>query len=121
MVNYNIAVKKRGDDLTFLRKIVRGPVDESYGIQVAKLAGVPDEVVEHAKKILVSLEEKQEKMPIEKAPETAERDNTMEATPISMMDMCRDSVCESIRKTDLNTLTPIEAMNLIYEWKRAIE
>ncbi len=121
VVNYNIAVKKRGDDLTFLRKIVRGPVDESYGIQVAKLAGVPDEVVEHAKKILVSLEEKQEKMPIEKAPETAERDNTMEATPISMMDMCRDSVCESIRKTDLNTLTPIEAMNLIYEWKRAIE
>ena len=56
VVNYNIAVKKRGDDLTFLRKIVRGPVDESYGIQVAKLAGVPDEVVEHAKKILVGLE-----------------------------------------------------------------
>lgn len=121
VVNYNIAVKKRGDDLTFLRKIVRGPVDESYGIQVAKLAGVPDEVVEHAKKILAGLEEKQEKMPIEKAPETAESDITVEATPISMMDMCRDSVCESIRKTDLNTLTPIEAMNLIYEWKRAIE
>ncbi len=50
-----------------------------------------------------------------------ESDNTVEATPISMMDMCRESVCESIRKTDLNTLTPIEAMNLIYEWKRTIE
>ncbi|MCI8611977.1 MAG: DNA mismatch repair protein MutS [Clostridiales bacterium] len=121
VVNYNIAVKKRGDDLTFLRKIVRGPVDESYGIQVAKLAGVPDEVVEHAKKILVGLEEKQERISIEKAPETMESDNTVEATPISMMDMCRESVCESIRKTDLNTLTPIEAMNLIYEWKRTIE
>ncbi len=121
VVNYNIAVKKRGDDLTFLRKIVRGPVDESYGIQVAKLAGVPDEVVEHAKKILKNLEEKQERAPQEKKTETDTPAGSSETTPISMMDMCRDSVCESIRKTDLNTLTPIEAMNLIYEWKRTIE
>ncbi len=58
VVNYNVAVKKRGDDLTFLRKIVRGPVDESYGIEVAKLAGVPQEIVEHAKEILAALEKK---------------------------------------------------------------
>lgn len=121
VVNYNIAVKKRGDDLTFLRKIVRGPVDESYGIQVAKLAGVPEEVVEHAKKILKGLEEKQETAPREKKTESEPPADSAEATPISMLDMCRDSVCESIRKTDLNTLTPIEAMNLIYEWKRTLE
>lgn len=50
--NYNIAVKKRGDDITFLRRIVRGPADDSYGIEVAKLAGVPDGVVNRAKEIL---------------------------------------------------------------------
>lgn len=123
VVNYNVAVKKRGDDLTFLRKIVRGPVDESYGIEVAKLAGVPQEIVEHAKEILAALEKKETAgdgmVKTQKKSDGAE--DLMEAAAISMMDLCRDSVCESIRKTDLNTLTPIEAMNLIFEWKKAIE
>ena len=54
--NYTIAVKKRGDDITFLRRIVRGPADDSYGIEVAKLAGIPDAVVSRAKEILHGLE-----------------------------------------------------------------
>ena len=54
--NYNIAVKKRGDDITFLRRIVRGPADDSYGIEVAKLAGIPDSVVSRAKDILRQLD-----------------------------------------------------------------
>ena len=57
VVNYNIAVKKRGDEITFLRKIVKGGADDSFGIQVAKLAGVPDAVIERAKIILEELEE----------------------------------------------------------------
>lgn len=123
VVNYNVAVKKRGDELTFLRKIVRGPVDESYGIEVAKLAGVPQEIVDHAKEILAGLESRE----VEDAPRGNRRKKEKEpaeeadAVPISMMDMCRDSVCESIRKADLNTLTPIEAMNLIFEWKKTLE
>ncbi len=122
VVNYNVAVKKRGDDLTFLRKIVRGPVDESYGIEVAKLAGVPQEIVNHAKEILAALEKKEETGRSHSAVKTQKPDaDPMEAAAISILDACRDSVCESIRKTDLNTLTPIEAMNLIFEWKKAIE
>ena len=54
--NYSIAVKKRGDDITFLRKIVKGGADQSFGIEVAKLAGVPDSVVKRAKVILKELE-----------------------------------------------------------------
>lgn len=56
MKNYNIAVKKRGDDITFLRRIVRGPADDSYGIEVAKLAGLPGEVTKRAKEVLKVLE-----------------------------------------------------------------
>jgi len=54
--NYNVAVKKRGDDITFLRRIVRGGADDSYGVEVAKLSGVPDAVIERAKDILHTLE-----------------------------------------------------------------
>ena len=53
--NYNVVVKKRGDDITFLRKIVPGGADDSYGIQVAKLAGLPDSVIQRAKQVLQSL------------------------------------------------------------------
>lgn len=61
IVNYNVAAKKRGDDVTFLRKIVRGPADDSYGIEVAKLAGVPDKIIKRAKEILAELEGSSEK------------------------------------------------------------
>ena len=119
VVNYNVAVKKRGDDLTFLRKIVRGPVDESYGIEVAKLAGIPKDIVKRAKTILRSLEEEAPAERPRKA-EEKETDNhlSLEAMNISMLDACRDSVCDSIKNTDINTLTPIEAMNLIFRWKK---
>lgn len=123
VVNYNVAVKKRGDELTFLRKIVRGPVDESYGIEVAKLAGVPQEIVDHAREILEGLEKgasaSDSSCKIQKE-KTKMPEKEPEAVPLSMMDICRDNVCESIRKADLNTLTPIEAMNLIFEWKKTL-
>ncbi len=117
VINYNVAVKKRGDDLTFLRKIVRGPVDESYGIEVAKLAGIPKEIVKRAKTILEGFETDGAVL---KAPSRREEkeEDPFAAMTISMMDTCRDNVCESIKKTDINTLTPIEAMNLIFQWKK---
>ncbi|MDD6095609.1 MAG: DNA mismatch repair protein MutS, partial [Clostridia bacterium] len=117
VINYNVAVKKRGDDLTFLRKIVRGPVDESYGIEVAKLAGIPKEIVKRAKTILEGFETEGAVLRTPSRKEEKEED-PFAAMTVSMMDSCRDSVCESIRKTDINTLTPIEAMNLIFQWKK---
>ena len=118
VVNYNVAVKRRGDDLTFLRKIVKGPVDESYGIQVAKLAGIPSSIVKRAKEILEGLEKDGGTKP---APhrEAAEPEQEGEFN-ISLLDIAKDDVCDRIKKTDLNTLTPIEAMNLIFEWKKSL-
>ncbi len=120
VVNYNVAVKKRGDDLTFLRKIVKGPADESYGIQVAKLAGVPSSIVKRAKEILESLEA-QSDVGAQKpeVPRSAEASDGA-LFNMSLLDISKDEVCEKIKKTDLNTLTPIEAMNLIFEWKKEL-
>lgn len=117
VVNYNVAVKKRGDDLTFLRKISRGPVDESYGIEVAKLAGLPKAIIKRSKEILAGLEAQNvpKTVPVKK---DSDSDDSMS---MSILDVCRDSVCDAIKKTDINTLTPIEAMNLIFEWKKSLE
>ena len=121
VVNYNVAVKKRGDDLTFLRKIVKGPVDESYGIEVAKLAGIPKEIVKRAKEILKGLEGKDAPAALPKASAVQAESDPFESMTISLCDMVNDGICNEIRKTDINTLTPIEAMNLIFRWKKELE
>ncbi len=110
--NYNIAAKKRADDVIFLRKIVRGGADQSYGIEVAKLAGVPDRVINRAKAILKELEAGTAKTRPPAAPKQEEQ--------VSFGDMGAMEVTETLRRTDLNTLTPIEAMNLIYQLKQKL-
>lgn len=117
IVNYNIAAKKRGEDVTFLRKIVRGPADDSYGIEVARLAGVPGEITRRAKEILASLEGK----PLKKKSKNARAEES-DQLPVSMDfgDLAAEEIKEALKKTDINTLTPIEALNLIYEWKKMI-
>ena len=108
--NYNIAVKKRGDDITFLRRIVKGPADGSYGIEVAKLAGVPAGVVERAKLILEDLEKNNSvSIPVKKD----NREN--EDLQISFAASESDSIIEKLKNIDVNTLTPIEAMSLLYQ------
>ena len=118
VVNYNIAAKKRGDSITFLRKIVPGPTDDSYGIEVAQLAGVPGEITRRAKDILRELEGNPVKKSSKKATEAAE-ENMMQCS-LSFADLALDEIKEALKKTDINTLTPIEALNLIYEWKKLI-
>lgn len=118
VVNYNVAVKKRGDDLTFLRKIVKGPVDESYGIQVAKLAGIPSSIVKRAKEILEGLEADGDVKP-KRTAKTADYAEFTEFN-MSLLDISKDEVCEEIKKVNINTLTPIEAMNLIFNWKKTL-
>ena len=113
IVNYNVAAKKRGDSVTFLRKIVRGGTDDSYGIEVAKLAGVPNEVVKRAKEILTGIENG------EKAYVPKEKNVDMTFDLLSGITNSKDSeAAERIRACDINTMTPIEAMNLLFELKK---
>ena len=117
VVNYNIAAKKKADGIVFLRKIVRGGTDDSYGIEVAKLAGVPQEVITRAKKILQSVEEGKQAPVLlsSKTPVAQEEDllSILESTEA-------EAVAAKLRETDVNVLTPIEAMNLLYELKKML-
>ena len=111
--NYNICVKKRGDTITFLRRIVRGCADGSYGIEVAKLAGIPNSVVSRARVILNELEGQ--------APVRNSVSQSSIALPdedelqLSMTSTIDDEIIESIRNIDINTLTPLEAMTTLHE------
>ncbi len=115
-VNYNIAAKKRGGDITFLRKIVRGGTDDSYGIEVAKLAGVPNEVLKRAREILKMIESGD----LAKAKGKEDENETLDMFGIPIMSSSEHEVAERIRNTDLNSITPIEAMNLIFELKKQL-
>lgn len=110
--NYNIAVKKRGDDITFLRRIVRGGADDSFGIEVAKLAGVPNKVVSRAKQILAELESgKQVTAPKKRK----KQDDEPEELQLALTPPNVTEVMERLKKLDVNTLTPIECMNTLFE------
>ncbi len=112
IVNYSIAAKKRGDELIFLRKIVEGAADDSYGIEVAKLAGVPNEVINRAKEVLESLENGIG-VPLGKGGKKAEEEITL-----SFEDLAKDKLYSLIKHTDLDTLSPIEALQRLYELKK---
>ncbi len=114
--NYNIAVKKRGDEITFLRRIVPGGADESYGVEVAKLAGLPDSIIERAKEILAELNASapQEHM-------TREAPAQEDSLQLSLMPDTDSMILKKLRAVDVNTLTPIEAMNILYELKGMAE
>lgn len=109
--NYNIAVKKHGDDITFLRRIIPGGADDSFGIEVAKLAGVPNPVVARAKQVLKELENGQP-VPAAKANRkvTPEPDEQITFTPPQHQELIA-----RLQKMDVNTLTPIECMNTLFE------
>lgn len=108
--NYNISCKKRGDDIIFLRRIVRGGADGSYGIEVAKLAGVPNTVVKRARVILNDLES-QGITPVLQT-STAEPQQDFQ---ISMQSTKNDEIIEQLKNLDANTLTPIEALTFLHD------
>ena len=115
--NYNIAVKKRGDDITFLRRIVRGGADESYGIEVAKLAGVPNSVIKRAKDILKELDSQSENQSSNTTKDLTEILETeqFQMEEISLISSTNDKLKQKLQSVDINTLTPIESMNLLFE------
>ena len=111
--NYNIAVKKRGDQMIFLRKIVPGAADDSYGVEVAKLAGLPGAVVTRAREILAELESQNgvQRVIVNEEPEDQ----------ISMLDLRSQQVCAALSAITVETLTPIEAMNELYKLKKMLD
>ena len=109
--NYNIAVKKRGSDMVFLRKIVPGAADDSYGVEVAKLAGLPDSVTRRAREILRELESGKAPDAIVPAPQSDQ---------ISMPELQGQQVIAELERLNVETLTPIEAMNALYRLKQLL-
>ena len=112
VVNYNIAAKKRGNDVVFLRKIIKGAADDNYGIEVAHLAGVPEAVVSRAKQVLAGLTEAEARPSARKK---SDDDN------ISFEALNEQRVLDRIKSVDINTLTPYEAITLLYELKKELE
>jgi len=109
--NYNIAVRTRGEEIIFLRKIIPGGADRSYGIEVARLAGLPDSVLGRAKKILRELEEEAGKPAAVSA---------VEDDQVSFAAMGEAEAIAALRRTQVDSLSPIEALNLLYELKQKL-
>jgi DNA mismatch repair protein MutS len=107
--NYNIVVKKRGDDIIFIKKIVPGGVNDSYGIDVAKLAGLPDKVIRRAKEVLREIESRESSAAPASAAAPAAEDQ-FDLAALGGME-----VVDRLKKLQPDTLTPIEALSLLYE------
>ena len=126
--NYCIAVKEKGDDIVFLRKIVRGGADKSYGIQVAKLAGVPDSVIARAKELVEELTdaditEKVQEISAEsgRKPKTKKYDQ-VDMDQMSLLDTVKDEdVLKELMEIDVSHLTPIDALNTIYRLQNKLK
>ena len=112
--NYHMAAKKRQDDVIFLRKLVSGGADQSYGIEVAQLAGVPAWIIRRGREILKELEAGERPAPVQSKEEESEEQ-------MGFADLAGQAVLEELRKVELNTLTPIESMNLLYGWKAKLD
>ena len=129
--NYCIAVKEKGDDIVFLRKIVKGGADKSYGIQVAKLAGVPDLVINRAKEIVEELSEEDitnrvseiaVKDKISKKKPKAKKYDEVDIAQMSLFDTVKDDdVLEELKNLDVGNMTPIDALNTIYRLQNKLK
>lgn len=130
--NYCIAVKEKGDDIVFLRKIVKGGADKSYGIQVAKLAGVPDSVIERAKQLVTELSDAdisqkakdiaQYSKKLEKLNSEYRKVDELEVKQMSLFDTLSDNdIVEEIKNLDIGHMTPIDALNTLYKLQGKIK
>lgn len=130
--NYCIAVKEKGDDIVFLRKIVKGGADKSYGIQVAKLAGVPEPVIERAKELVVELSDAdisqkakdiaQYTKKLEKMNQQYRKEDELEVKQMTLFDTLNDdSIITDIKELDIGNMTPIDALNMLYKLQNKIK
>ncbi|MGN1171569.1 MAG: DNA mismatch repair protein MutS [Lachnospiraceae bacterium] len=128
--NYCIAVKEKGDDIVFLRKIIRGGADKSYGIQVARLAGVPDMVIDRAKEIVEQLMdndiiEKVQSIAIDNSRNEKKKVthyDEVDLTQMSLFDTVKDEdVLEELKNIDISNLTPLDALNTLYQLQNKLK
>ena len=127
--NYCIAVKEKGDDIVFLRKIVKGGADKSYGIQVAKLAGVPDMVIDRAKEIVAQLcdndiLEKVQNIAVDQkeSRHKAVKYDEVDLSQMSLFDTVKDEdIINELKEIDITTLTPLDALNTLYRLQNKLK
>ena len=125
--NYCIAVKEQGDDIVFLRKIVKGGADKSYGIQVAKLAGVPEAVIDRAKELVESLmdadiSKKAKEIAGLKIQKKTKKLDEVDLAQMSLFDTVKDSdILEELKNIDIGNLTPIDALNTLYSLQNKLK
>jgi DNA mismatch repair protein MutS len=116
--NYNVSVKEWGDEIIFLRKIEKGPADKSYGIQVARLAGLPDSIIKRAKEVLANLEK--EELNETGRPRFADRKTKKGTVQLDLFSSVTESVITEIKNLDLKQLKPEDALNKLIEIKKKI-
>ena len=127
--NYCIAVKEKGDDIVFLRKIVKGGADKSYGIQVAKLAGVPDSVIQRAKEIVNELVDadittriRDISMHTQEPAKKVKKYDEVDLAQISLFDTVKDDdVLTELKEIDIAHLTPMDALNTLYRLQNKLK
>ena len=126
--NYCIAVKEDGEDIVFLRKIVKGGADRSYGIQVAKLAGVPEQVLRRAREIADSLESNDVRNQFDPALEADYQRESGHMEQLSIFDTNvsgtssqTEDILFELRDINLSNVTPLDALNMIYKWQNKLQ
>lgn len=125
--NYCIAVKEQGDDIIFLRKIIKGGADKSYGIQVARLAGVPECVISRAKELALELEaadvtERVHEISLQSSKSKKKMADALELEQMTLFDTCKDDdILNELKDIEISVLTPIEAMNKLYELQNKLK
>ena len=126
LVNVHVATLERNGDVTFLHKIAEGPADKSYGIHVAKIAGLPEDLLQRAGSILTNLESGAAQLHLTAETEEKTQVKTEAAEPVAEQlslfadDSSNQEVIEALKKVDLMNLTPMQAMNVIYELKNML-
>ncbi len=116
--NYNVSVKEWGDEIIFLRKIEKGPADKSYGIQVARLAGLPEAVIKRAREVLANLEK--EELNETGRPKFADRKTRKGSEQLDLFSSAGDAVITEIRNLDLRSMSPEEALQKLNEIKKKV-
>ena len=118
MKNYHVAVKESGGGIVFLRKVEEGAADKSYGIEVAKLAGLPNDVIRRAREVLAEHENVERSAVRHLARDEAREPASMQLTIFTPLSQ---KIVDRIKETDLNRLSPLEALNLLHELKKQLE
>jgi DNA mismatch repair protein MutS len=115
--NYHVSVKEKGGNVIFLRKVEKGAADKSYGIEVAKLAGLPAEVIQRAREVLVEHETAEQRA----TEHLAGHESSQRSMQLTIFTPLSNNLVDRLRETDVNNLTPLEALNLIHELKKQID